>query len=324
MDESFRNWIKNPTPELNHRWSEWLEQNKDKEVLALQAEEVIRGIQFKEYSADSATKARILNHIKADSIARGKKAIHLNLFFKIAALLLLSVGLGGSLMYIFKNDINLISSNKQQRVKENAIGQKSKIMLSDGTVVYLNSTSKLTYPTAFDTDERVVYLSGEAYFDVTPNPARPFRVKTDALDVLVLGTEFNVKTKDSNYDISLVEGKVRLITESNAKTELSPGQQVSFNKESQVFSYNSFDTKFVTGWKDGSLAFRNSSFTEVMDQLHEWYGIHITFNKTSQIQNWSYTATFENESLENVLQNMSALRHFEYSIKNDTLVVILD
>lgn len=324
MDESFRNWIKNPTPELNRFWSEWLEQNKDKEILVLQAEEVIRGIEFKEYFADSTTKSRILNQIKADSISRSSKVYNLNLFFKIAALLVLSVGLGGSLMYFFNSDIHLIGSNTQQRVIENAIGQKSKVMLSDGTVVYLNSTSKLTYPTAFDTDERVVYLSGEAYFDVTPNPERPFRVKTDALDVLVLGTEFNVKTKDSNYDISLVEGKVRLITESNAKTELSPGQQVSFNKESQVFSYNSFDTKFVTGWKDGSLVFRNSSFKEVMDQLHEWYGIHITLNKSSQIQSWSYTATFENESLENVLQNMSALRHFEYSIKNDTLVVILD
>jgi ferric-dicitrate binding protein FerR (iron transport regulator) len=318
-DESFKAWIQQPTPELNARWSAWLDQHPEKKELAARAAEVMRRISFEEHTASPAVKQRILARLQADSGGIRRTGTGSNWFFRVAAMLVLAAGLGASAVYFFPE--NTSSLFVHERIKQNEIGQKSSVRLSDGTVVHLNASSKLTYPAAFDNGERTVYLSGEAYFDVAHDAARPFRVKTDGLDILVLGTEFNVKAGALTNQVSLVEGKVRLIASNNAKTELEPGQQVTYTKDQELFAFASFDTRYVTGWKDGLLVFKNASFNEAITRLHEWYGIKIVIRNPEKTPEWSYTAAFENESLENVLQNMRALRGFEYSIKNDTLAV---
>lgn len=318
-DESFRNWVKNPTPELDHFWNSWLKQSTEKQALVSQAKSVILSMKFKEFNATSDSKAILLQKIKLESSRKMKSEQRLTLFYKVAAILFVSFGLSYLVFHYLRQNPNSIAFN--ERVKENKIGEKSKIMLSDGTVVFLNSNSSLSYPPAFESNERIVQLKGEAYFDVASNPERPFIVTTEALDILVLGTEFNVKTNSSQFEVALVEGHVRIVSENQTKMKMEAGQQVNYDLKNQLFAYTTFDKKMVTGWKDGILIFQNASFNQVITSLHEWFGIEIAVKNPTLNSNWTYTATFDNESLESVLQNMSALRQFDYTIKNDTLIL---
>ena len=215
-----------------------------------------------------------------------------------------------------------------QVVKSNPRGRKSTIPLGDGTMVYLNSESRISYPDHFPDSVRVIQLEGEAFFEVAKDPARPFIVKTNYLDLKVLGTSFNVKTfSDSDeVTIALATGKVEISDvaineDSGKKVMLNPGQSVKFNKTQRAFGQiSAFDPNYEYGWKNGLIYFNKASLKEVIEKLERWYDVKIiVINKPSN--KWVYKAYHENESLELVLQSMAHNEAFDFEIKGKEVII---
>lgn len=327
-NESFRNWVNSPTPELDAQWTSWMEANQGNQAkidLANQSREIIQSLHFKKFQADSGAKERIFQKIQLKTKPTRQYRIRWDARYKIAAVLILALSIGALLRFYAaekpsQETISVVSNLVQ---KTNPLGVKSKHILPDGSTVFLNAASSIEYPKTFGTDTRVVkLLQGEAFFEVVKDVNRPFRVLGKDFDVEVLGTTFNINTHLPSPEVALLEGKVRLTArQTGHSTDLAPGQMALFDKDQQVFTSSTFDAKYTTGWKDGYLMFKDATLDEVMEKLHVWYGIDITVSNKAKSGDWSYTGSFKNESLENVLLNMRVLRNFNYAIKNDSLLI---
>lgn len=186
----------------------------------------------------------------------------------------------GQLMYAD----NLAGNNGQQQwnTMQTPKGRQFNVTLPDGTRVWLNAASSITFPTAFDTHERRVQVTGEAYFEVAKNKTKPFFVKIkDRAEVQVLGTSFNVNGYDDEPQISttLLEGSVSVHSSEQEKgVMLKPGQQAQLaNNGSKALSVKQADIDKVMAWKYGAFNFEGASLQEVMRQLTRWYDIEVVY-----------------------------------------------
>lgn len=186
-----------------------------------------------------------------------------------------------------------------------AYGLVSKVTLSDGTEIWLNSGSRITYPKRFTQGERVVTLSGEAYFKVRANKSRRFDVLTsNGLKVSAYGTEFNVNAyeEDTHIETTLAKGNVEvsLIGQPSTRT-LRPGQQVIFNKENNNMEVEKVNLMVETSWKDGKMVFRRAGMNEIIRRLSRRYNVDIRL-EGKELYDYKYSATFTHETLDEILQ----------------------
>lgn len=151
-------------------------------------------------------------------------------------------------------------------------GGQYRIVLPDGTKVWLNSISSIKFPTEFTEKERKVEITGEVYFEVAHNPARPFEVKHNDISVRVLGTHFNVNTYEDEPDVrvTLLEGAVQ-VADNYKQTVLKPGQQAVIADNSSINILNNVSVDEVVAWKDGKFLFNRTSVESVMRMLSRWY-----------------------------------------------------
>ncbi len=160
-------------------------------------------------------------------------------------------------------------------------GGEYRVVLGDGTAVWLNSDSRLEYPLSFPGDERRVTLEGEAYFEVAHDPSKPFIVETPAQALTVLGTGFNLSAyrEDNRTVTTLVHGSVRVVNKSNnEKTQLAPGEQSQLDNDSGLFTVITVDTADAVAWKEGLFVFDEQSLEQVMLKLARWYDIEVAFD----------------------------------------------
>lgn len=206
-------------------------------------------------------------------------------------------------------------------------GQKKVFHLEDGTMVYLAPQSTLTYPVKLGMASRHVELKGEAYFEVSKNPHRPFIVHTSELDVQVLGTHFNVKSYRSNNltTVSLLEGKVKVALNGEDRDEylLKPGQELSFNHLSHRVYQHGFDQMSATGWMTNTLIFKNDRLADAAEKMEKIYGIKIVFADQATADTRLY-ASFKNESLTSVLETIKATGNVAYSITGNKVYLTLN
>jgi ferric-dicitrate binding protein FerR (iron transport regulator) len=202
-------------------------------------------------------------------------------------------------------------------MKENPAGQKSKILLNDGTIVWLNSESQLRY--FLNDTVRNIELEGEAFFDVAKDTLRPFVVTSGYLQTTALGTEFNVKhyAGDSSSSIFLTEGRVKVekIIENGSIEFLEPGWGVSISSDREDLKKFTGLLEQWTGWKDGILFFDDAGLNEVIISCERWYSVDISIKGTPS-EKWKFTGKFKNESLENVLESMCYGKNINYSIND--------
>jgi ferric-dicitrate binding protein FerR (iron transport regulator) len=210
------------------------------------------------------------------------------------ALVLLSA-LGGAYFY------GRPASAVAYRVQRTPAGQPQRLRLPDGSVVTLAPQSRLRYPAQFTDASREVYLEGEAFFEVTKNPHRPFRVHSGAWVTQVLGTKFNVNAVPgaSQLAVSLVEGKVQVMDKQD-KYLLAPGQQLRAERATGRIYRQAFDRQRVLAWRSNQLVFKNEKLADVAPQLERRYGVKLVFADpaTAEVRLW---ATFDNEPLPRVL-----------------------
>lgn len=155
-------------------------------------------------------------------------------------------------------------------------GGEYQLTLSDGTVVWLNSDSRLRYPVSFSLSERrLILVEGEAFFDVAPDVERPFIVECSGQDVMVLGTQFNLSayTEQAHIQTTLVSGSVRIHPEGSDTLVLHPGQQAQLDKSSGTLSVREVDVSVITAWKDGFLVIEDQTLDQIMNTISRWYSL---------------------------------------------------
>ena len=205
-------------------------------------------------------------------------------------------------------------------------GKKLQLVLSDGSKIFLNSGSKLRYPTKFIKGiPRDVFLDGEAYFNVKKDVVHPFTVITDEMNTRVFGTKFNVSSykNENNTSTVLVEGSVgvyKASTEYSDKnhTSIIPGQRVIFKTNVVIVDYVNIQKHIA--WTKGQLYFVDDHFDLILKELERYF--NVTINNTYTVLNTeSLTGTFETETLEQILIAFKAYKNFEYTIEENTITI---
>jgi ferric-dicitrate binding protein FerR (iron transport regulator) len=198
-------------------------------------------------------------------------------------------------------------------------GAKTQFILPDGSSVWLNSGSSFSYPSRFE-GERIVELSGEAYFKVEKQN-NPFKVKTAFGEVEVTGTEFNVKAYENETFLTTLEsGSVVFTNKFGKQAIMEPGMQVLF--DSQNFRMRKVETKLFTSWKDGQLIFRDEPLKNIIAQLERWYNVEIEL-RDDRIKNLKFNGTIEMESFSEVLELIKVTTPIKYSFDRKTRILTI-
>jgi ferric-dicitrate binding protein FerR (iron transport regulator) len=219
--------------------------------------------------------------------------------------------------------------NKEEAGKESTMeclytppGQRAELTLEDGTHVWLNANSKITYPSKFKKGERSISLQGEAFFNVAHDAARPFTVNAKGYQVQVLGTEFDVLAyDDENCEVDLLQGKVHIVTPDNKMADLLPGERI-FALNGHVVKGNILHPEYFR-WRDGLICFDNVTIGAMVDKLERYYGVEIKI-ANKKIESYRYTGKFwSSDGIEHVLNVLKLDHKFSYSKDNEKNLYII-
>lgn len=206
--------------------------------------------------------------------------------------------------YLLYPILNERSSTEETIMVTTAPGMVTKTILPDGSEVWLNAMSSLTYPQRFTEKERTVQLSGEGYFKVVSDEKHRFNVKTpDGVKISAYGTEFNVNAyaSDTHYEVTLAKGNVEVYARESSKQEiLSVGEKAVVSALTGDISVSPADTYVETAWKDGKMVFRREKLDNIAEKLSRKFGVDIRL-EGDRIKEYEYTATFTDETLDDIL-----------------------
>ena len=201
-------------------------------------------------------------------------------------------------------------------------GVKSTITLEDGSIVFLNSGSKISYTKGFTDTLRLLTLEGEAYFEVAHDSVRPFVVQTGAISTRALGTEFNVSSfPGERVSVSLVKGEVLVRNEQAAlEQRLLPGEGIAASSEDKVLAKSLFNSEEVLSWMNKTLIFDKSPFPIASRKLEAWFGVELIFQNSAP-KDLHVSGKFVDESLENILKGLSYSSRFSYRIEGKKVYI---
>ena len=198
-----------------------------------------------------------------------------------------------------------------------AYGLITKITLPDSSVVWMNSGTKISYPKQFIGKKRKVKLDGEAYFKVASDKTHRFDVETaNGLTVSAYGTEFNVKSyaDEDEIETTLAKGAVEISTTTTINPHvLHPGEQANFDKQSGRMVVSDANVYMNTAWKNGKLVFRRTMMKDVASKLSRRFNVHIIL-KDKALQDYTYSATFVNETIEEIMRLLEKTSPIKYTI----------
>lgn len=235
----------------------------------------------------------------------------------VAAILVAALFIG-----LFFN-YNLKSETQESFVIESPRGEKSKVILADGTIVWLNSESQLTWSTDFNGGNRIVTLSGEGYFDVKKDSKHPFIVRTPNADIKVFGTRFNVCSYPDEQltETTLEEGKIEVRIKGKPNpVAVIPGQRMVFDKQTGGISLEQVDTDLYTSWKGNKLRFNDALFSDVVKKLERWYDVKIILDKNLKYSE-RYTMCIKTESLREMLNRLKLTTPMSYKIEEENVFI---
>lgn len=256
---------------------------------------------------------------RKNTITRSKSRQYYQLFAKIAAILIIPL-ISYTLYILFIDAKKQPEENFNQLVTVNSqAGTITNLTLPDGSKVFLNAESSITYPNYFSGNTRNVTLNGEGYFKVVKNKQIPMIVSTSHLHLKVYGTTFNIHSYPSeNFQkVTLVEGSISLSSRLGMHNEqdelfITPGQTVTYFNKSKKLSIEKTDTYSHTAWKDGLLIFRNTPFESILKQLSRKYNVKIELKDLS-LGSIRIDAVFKNEDINEILRLLSLSTHFKYN-----------
>lgn len=223
---------------------------------------------------------------------------------RIAAVLFIPLLVTSILLYQL-NRSGYSASAKQTII--NPSGVRSQVELPDGSIAWLNAESEISFYESFFGKERIVELSGEAYFDVESDPDKPFVVTAGQVAVEVLGTRFNVKNyhNEESIEVSLEEGKINLMTIRDGKKQLTgmvPGMRATYNIHSEnTLISREENIRQYSAWMNGKLVFDDTPFPQVLRSIERWYSVDIEV-ANDEISQYRLTTTFEEQTIRQVIE----------------------
>jgi transmembrane sensor len=329
-DDYFIQWVTNGQNESNHFWDNWICNHPGKSNIVSEAKQLILAFNYKQsFKLEEKKYTDLLEGILKNEIVESgkisktkwlKNQNYFNWIGWVAAMLIVSFGV---YWITAVKEGSLVSQNAIPSYihKHTSRGQKISMKLKDGTVVKLNSNSKLRFPESFSKTERVVYLEGEAFFDVAKDELRPFRVVTGDITTMALGTSFNVMSSynEENVKVALVTGVVEVKDGKGSAIILTPNEMVIYQNgkiDKRIFDYNK-----EVAWSDGKLYFNEESLDKVFKRLEDWYDFDFEFDLNTPIKG-KYNGEFANNpSLERVLNGISYASNFKYKIVENKILI---
>jgi transmembrane sensor len=226
-------------------------------------------------------------------------------------------------------------------------GSRTSAVLPDGTKVWLNAGSHMTYNKNFGDSLREISLTGEAYFDVAHNAVKPFIIHTTRIDIRVLGTSFNVKSypRDKTTEATLIRGSIEVSINSRPddKIILRPNQKLVVSNSDSALDMTQVSPRrrkveglpvavvkptyeentgaiIETSWVDNKLIFQDEAFSELAARMERWYGVTIRFEDPDQ-KDWHITGSFRNETIQQALDALELTEDFTYTIQNNQITI---
>lgn len=228
----------------------------------------------------------------------------------------------GQLVYEAQKSKERAESNLSFNTLSTPRGGQYQLLLPDGSKVWLNAASSIRFPIAFTGNERKVEITGEAYFEIAQNPAKPFIVQANGMNVTVLGTHFNVNTyqDEEAMKVTLVEGKVKVTAGDGSGAILKPGEQAQVNEKARIKLVENADVEESVAWKNGLFQFDGDDMTTIMHKISRWYDVKVTYE--NGIPAGHYTGVISrNTNLSEVLK-MLELSGVRFNLEGKNLTVL--
>ncbi|MFN8254410.1 MAG: FecR family protein [Bacteroidales bacterium] len=343
------------TAEEKQQLFSWANENYENKKLYVQLKDIweaTHALTDKRFGNDKAWETiRQRIEIQISTKKKEERLRILQSIIRVAAIVVITFGITWLGFRVNKNNQHLVSKNEIIV----PLGSKTQMLLPDGSRVWVNSGSSLSYTSDFNDTSRIVRLTGEAYFEVVKNPDKPFVVKTGSLDIKAYGTVFNVKSypEDNYIEALLVKGEVTVFGEKDNKVlaKLVPNQKTIYFKENAHVAFEKKVEKVektpeqekiltinpkvqmvlvetrvenFTAWKDQNLVFNSETFDEIVVKLERWYGVNIEVMDES-IKSERFTGKFiHNEPLVQVLEAIKLTTRIKYTIKLNDVYITSD
>jgi ferric-dicitrate binding protein FerR (iron transport regulator) len=243
---------------------------------------------------------------ESDSTAKVVQMSGARKWLRVAAILALFVGGAFIFQTILGDNLETLATND---------GKIQEIELSDGTKVWVNGNSELRYPETFEDGERVVYLKGEAFFDVAKHTNKPFRIEMEASHVEVLGTSFNVRSHEGEdfVEVQVETGKVMFAADKNEPMALTAMDKVTFDKKVAKCKQSRDENSNACAWKRNELRFNKTPLNEVFDLMERFYKIDLNIENTD-VSNCDdpFSTRLNKASLQKAITALSAIYDIEF------------
>ena len=264
----------------------------------------------------TAVRQRMLQRLQKET-RRGKLRPLYGQWMKIAAILIVVAGA------IFLLTRQVTNGPEEIRIS-NGPGKIQKVDLPDGSTVWLNAGATLRYASSFK-KQRQLFLEGEAYFDVKPDPSHPFTIDAAGIRARVLGTSFNISADPSasHTVVSLLTGRLEVSGASGLLSELTPSQQLSFDRSTGKASVLSVDTSAMVAWKKGMLRFSGDFLGDIASKLENWYGISIRFQDSTARACRYYMNFSQSLPLERMPPLLAEITGMQYQFDKNTNTLLL-
>ncbi|SDF36649.1 FecR family protein [Dyadobacter soli] len=341
-DESFRQWVMAPTPELDRYWRQWLQENPDRAGIAARARELVLAVHelYKDDLSDEMLRHEVteITRIAEERKAEERVPFYHRAIWRAAAVLVLTGGL--SWLY-YTSHSNAPAAGKKTEitlesemlVQTNRSEVEITVLLSDNSVATLAKGSSIQYPRQFSGNERRVYLTGEAFFDVARNPEQPFLVYTSETVTKVLGTSFRIKAfeGDNTEMVAVKTGRVSVYAKKEYETSqgtkpagviLNPNQQVVFNRRDNKLekAMMANPVLLTESAVQKEQVFDDKPVTEAFDALGKAYGISIVYQPET-LSNCVISAQFSEENLKQRLNAICQAIGAGYDMENGRVVI---
>lgn len=297
----------------------WVNENPDNKKLFFEAKTIFDSVSNNSVLDINDSWQRLLD--KKNSDRQTKHTPLWKHMSKYAAVASIAIILTSAFFFFFVN--NEFTPPSAEYISGDGI-QSDMIILPDGTKVNIGAKTNFRFDPDYGKKGRIVYLEGEAYFDVAKHKDKPFIVKVNGQDIEALGTKFNVMAyaSDSIYTTTLLEGSVSLSTQNIAKkTILKPDQQFTYNKNNKSIAVSEVDASLYTAWINGYYYFSDQDLKLILSKLTDIYGI--TFEVSSEtLINKKFTGTFyRGQSVSNILEIINLSIPIKYKMKEDHVII---
>ena len=314
--DSFKNWLaeshvnRKEFDEENEIWQETNLQNK-----------------YERFNAEKGWKDILpkLNKIEEGKFTDNQIVVFRKFAFRniaVAASIAILIGFGSLFYVMTKQKPNLAVVNNSITKIQTREGERATIMLPDSTHVIINSGTTIQYLSDFNVNDRKIWLSGEAYFDVVTNRDKPLQVCIDKVTVVATGTKFNVfaHRSENRIETTLEEGSVHIEIPGKETVYVNPGQQAVYFPQNNTAIVKNVTTESFISWRENKLRLNDTPFEEALRIIARKY--NVTFEiQDRKLLELKYTATFIDESIEDVMQMLSTVSPIKYQIINQTTVL---